>query len=227
MPTQIEDIGASVFDAYGTLFDTSSAAAVMQDEIGEGWQELAATLRDKQLTYTWLRSLMGAYDTFWQLTQDALDYALARHGIDDPGLRQRLLDAYFKLGAYPEAAGVLRTLKASGMRTAILSNGSPDMLNAAVENAGIGGDLDAVLSVDELRVFKPHPSVYQLAVDRLGVEAHRICFMSSNSWDAWAASNFGFRVVWVNRFGQPRENLPGNPDFEIEDLSKLPPLLGL
>lgn len=227
MPAQISDTAACVFDAYGTLFDTSAAAAVMQDEIGEGWQDLAATLRDKQLTYTWLRSLMGEYDTFWQLTQDALDYALARHRIDDAGLRQRLLDAYFELGAYPEVAGVLSTLKAGGMRTAVLSNGSPDMLNAAVANAGIAGDLDAVLSVDELRVFKPHPSVYQLAVDRLGVEAQRVCFMSSNSWDAWAASNFGFRVVWVNRFGQPRENLPGNPDHEIEDLSNLPPLLGL
>lgn len=226
MTATIDDVGACVFDAYGTLFDVASAAAACKAELGDKWEPLSATLRDKQLQYTWLRSLMGAYDSFWQLTQDALDYALEKHDVHVDGLRGRLLDAYFKLGAYAEVPDVLGRLKAAGVRTAILSNGSPDMLGAAVDNAGIADKLDAVLSVDELRVFKPDPKVYQLAVDRLGVEAGRICFMSSNGWDAWGAAHFGFRVVWVNRFDQPQEKLPGGPEAVIGNLSELPPLLG-
>ncbi len=221
----ITDIGACVFDAYGTLFDVSSAAAACKDDLGEDWTALSNVWRDKQLQYTWLRSLMGDYVPFWQITQDALDFAMGVIGRDDAALRQRLLDVYFELHAYPEVPGVLDALKAAGIRTATLSNGSPDMLDAAVSSAGLA--LDAVISVDSLKIFKPDFRVYQLGVDTLDVAKERICFMSSNAWDAWGAANFGFQVVWVNRFGQPPENLPGAPRAVVSDLSALPGLLGL
>ncbi len=224
---RLQDIGACVFDAYGTLFDVAAAAAHCKDDLGENMQPLAVLWRDKQLSYTWLRSLMDEYVEFWQVTQDALDYSLVVLGLDgDAALRQKLLDLYFELDAYPEVKAMLTGLKAAGLKTAILSNGSPDMLQAAVSNAGLGDLLDEVLSVSDLSIFKPHSSVYQMAVDRLSVPAGRICFMSSNAWDASGAANFGFNVVWVNRFNQPPERLPGDIVTQISDLSTLPGLLG-
>jgi len=221
----IDNIDACVFDAYGTLFDVAAAASHCQKELGDKWAPLAQTWRDKQLQYTWLRSLMHDYVPFWQITQDSLDYALAMYGIDDADLRQKLLDIYFELDAYPEVPGVMATLKAGGKKVATLSNGSPDMLNAAVNNAKL--DLDAVSSVDRIGIYKPDPRIYQMSCDDLDVPKERICFMSSNAWDAWAAANFGFQVVWVNRFGQPPERLPGEIREMISDLNGLPPLLGL
>jgi len=225
MPTR-DDIDACVFDAYGTLFDVTAAAQHCQDALGEKWGTLAQIWRDKQLQYTWLRSLMDEYIPFWQVTSDALDYALATLDIDDADLRKRLLDIYYELDAYPEVRDMLEALKGAGLKTAILSNGSEDMLAAAVGNAGIAALLDGVLSVEKTKIYKPHPSVYQMAVDDLDVAKERICFMSSNAWDACAAANFGFRVVWVNRFGQAQERIPGRQEAEIQDLSQLPPLLG-
>lgn len=224
---RLENIDACVFDAYGTLFDVNAAAAQCGAELGEKWQPLADIWRTKQLQYTWLRSLMDRYVDFWQVTGDALDFALDSLGLDDADLRGRLMDLYLKLDAYEEVAGVLRTLKAGGMKTAILSNGSPKMLQAAAENAGIAELLDAIVSVDDLGIFKPHPSVYQLAVDKLGIAAERISFQSSNAWDAAAAATFGFKVVWVNRFGQARERLPDAPDVEIAALHDLPSIVGI
>ncbi len=222
----IDDIGACVFDAYGTLFDVSSAAAHCQTDLGDDWMSLSQIWRDKQLQYTWLRSLTQDYVPFWQITQDALDYALGALGRDgDDALRQKLLDVYFKLDAYPEVPGLLTTLRAAGIRTATLSNGSPDMLKAATTSAGL--DLDEVISVDPLRIFKPDFRVYQLGCDVLDLPKERICFMSSNAWDAWGAANFGFQVVWINRFNQPPENLPGQPKATLPDLTALPGLLGL
>jgi 2-haloacid dehalogenase len=227
MAAKIEDIGACVFDAYGTLFDVNAAAAQCRDALGDKADELSALWRTRQLEYTWLRSLMQEYVEFWQVTGDGLDYALAVLGIEDDALRQRLMDIYMRLDAYPEVKDVLTTLKAGGLKTAILSNGSPKMLAAAVENAGINEALDDTFSVDSIGIYKPHPSVYQMAVDGLDVSPERICFMSSNAWDAAAAANFGFRVVWVNRFGQPQERIPGDPEQVIKTLEALPPLLGL
>lgn len=221
----IDNIDACVFDAYGTLFDVAAAASHCQKELGDKWAPLAQTWRDKQLQYTWLRSLMHEYVPFWQITQDSLDYALAMYGVDDADLRQKLLDIYFELDAYPEVPGVMATLKAGGKKVATLSNGSPDMLNAAVNNAKL--DLDAVSSVERIGIYKPDPRIYQMSCDDLDVPKERICFMSSNAWDAWAAANFGFQVVWVNRFGQPPERLPGEIREMISDLNGLPPLLGL
>jgi 2-haloacid dehalogenase len=223
----LENIDACVFDAYGTLFDVVAAAEHCKDDLGDNWGPLAQIWRDKQLQYTWLRSLMDEYVPFWQVTQDGLDYALATLGINDDGLRTRLLEIYLQLDAYPEVKDMLTTLKAGGLKTAILSNGSREMLASAVDNAEISGVLDGVLSVEALGIYKPHPSVYQMAVDDLGVAKERICFMSSNAWDACAAANFGFRVVWVNRFGQAEERIPGRQEQEIKNLSQLPPLLGL
>ncbi len=227
MAGKIEGIDACVFDAYGTLFDVAAAAEHCQQEIGDKWAEFAKVWREKQLQYTWLRSLMDRYVPFWQVTQDGLDYAMSVFGLSDAGLRQRLLDIYMKLDAYPEVPAMLEKLKAAGLKTATLSNGSPEMLKAAVDNAGINGTLDGILSVDALKIYKPHGSVYQLACDDLGVAKERICFMSSNAWDAWAAAEFGYQVVWVNRLGQPPERLPSGPKAVIKNLAELPPLLGL
>jgi 2-haloacid dehalogenase len=219
-------IRACVFDAYGTLFDYASAAAQCRDALGDRIVPLTALWREKQLQYTWLRALQGAHVDFWQVTGDALDFALETLGIGDAELRERLMNLYLTLAAFPEVPEVLKRLQAAGIKTAILSNGSPRMLRAAAEGAQIDRLLDAVLSVEEVGVYKPHPKVYQLAVDRLGVSAGEIAFQSSNAWDAFAASAFGMRVVWCNRYGQRAERLPGRPDCEVRTLAELPPIVG-
>ncbi len=220
-------IGACVFDAYGTLFDVHSAVARLRADVGPKADQLSQIWRTKQLEYTWLRSLMGEYRDFWQLTGDALDYALAQTGVGPAAIRDRLMDAYLGLDAYPEVPAMLGRLKAAGLKTAILSNGEPNMLEAAVKAAGLANLLDHVLSVDGLRIYKPHPTVYQLAVDRLGVRPDAIAFQSSNAWDVHGASVFGFRPVWINRFGAPAERLPGKAEHEMTDLTGLPGLLGV
>src|SRR5262249_2320406 len=189
--------------------------------------KLTVLWRDKQLQYTWLRSLAGHYADFWQVTGDALDFALETLGIDRPGLRDRLMTLYLTLEAFPEVPDVLRRLKQGGLRTAILSNGSPKMLDAIVKGNNLEALVDAVLSVDEVGVYKTHPKVYQLTLDRIGVSAAQISFQSSNAWDAYAASAFGMRVVWCNRYGQRRERLPGTPDHEVLSLAELPALVGI
>lgn len=221
----LRDIDACVFDAYGTLFDFNTAAAAARDELGPEWQKLSDLWRQKQLQYTWLRGLAGHHADFWQVTADALDYALEQLRIERPGLSERLMELYLQLGAYPEVAPMLQALKRRGKKLAILSNGSPSMLAAVVRNAGFEDCFDAVLSVEEVGVFKPHPSVYRLAAQRLALAPERICFLSSNGWDAFSAKAFGFRVLWCNRFGQPPERIPAPPDAEIPDLSVLPALL--
>jgi len=223
----LHGIRACVFDAYGTLFDVAAAARTCSAELGGKSSALSSLWREKQLQYTWLRALQGRHADFWQVTGEALDFALETLRISGSGLRDRLLNLYLTLGAFPEVRDTLVRLKQAGMRTAILSNGSPRMLKAAVEGAGIAHLLDAVLSVEEVGIYKPHPRVYQLAVERLGLEAGAIAFQSSNAWDAWAASAFGMRVVWCNRYDQRPEKLPGGPDREIRSLAELPALLGL
>jgi 2-haloacid dehalogenase len=219
-------VKACLFDAYGTLFDFAAAARGCSDVLGADVDKLTALWRDKQLQYTWLRSLAGRYADFWEVTGNALDFALDTLAIDKPGLRERLMTLYLTLEAFPEVPDTLRRLRQAGLRTAILSNGSPKMLDAAVKGNKLEHLLDAVLSVDAVGVFKTHPKVYQLAVDRLGVPASAISFQSSNAWDAYAASAFGMQVVWCNRYGQRRERLPGNPDREIRSLAELPALVG-
>ena len=224
---RLSGIRACVFDAYGTLFDFAAAAKGCRDVLGDDIDKLTAIWRDKQLQYTWLRALQGRHADFWQVTGNALDFALETLNIEKPGLRDRLMTLYLTLETFPEVAATLQRLKRAGLQTAILSNGSPKMLDAAVNGNGLQDLLDRVLSVEAVGVYKPHPKVYQLAVDRLGVPASAISFQSSNAWDAYAAAAFGMRVVWCNRYGQRRERLPGNPDREIRMLSELPELLGV
>jgi len=220
-------IKACVFDAYGTLFDFASAASRCPDVPADKMGALTALWRDKQLQYTWLRSLQKRHADFWQVTGDALDFALETLKLDQPGLRDTLMQLYLTLDAFPEVPSVLERLKRAGMRTAILSNGSPRMLEAAVKNAGLAELLDAVLSVEEVGTFKTSPEVYQLALDRLGLKGTEISFQSSNAWDAHAASAFGMRVVWCNRYGQRPERLPGKPDAEVTTLAELPDLVAV
>jgi 2-haloacid dehalogenase len=219
-------VKACVFDAYGTLFDFASAARSCRDLLGDRIDTLTALWRDKQLQYTWLRALQAQHADFWQVTGDALDFALETLAIDKPGLRDRLMKLYLTLDAFPEVPDVLTRLKQAGLRTAILSNGSPKMLDAAVRAAGLKPLLDAVLSVEAVGVYKPHPKVYQLAVDRLDVPAAAIAFQSSNAWDAYAASAFGMQVVWCNRYEQRPERLPSRPDRTVKSLAELPALVG-
>jgi 2-haloacid dehalogenase len=197
-----------------------------RDLLGDDDPDKLTTLwRDKQLQYTWLRAIQERHTDFWQVTEDALDFALDTLKLDQRGLRDRLMELYLTLDAFPEVPDVLRRLKAGGIRTAILSNGTPIMLASAVKHARPGDLLDCVLSVEEVGVYKPNPRVYQLAVDRLGIQASQISFQSSNAWDAYAASSFGMNVVWCNRYRQRKERLPGQPDCEIETLAELPAIV--
>ena len=223
---RIEGIEACVFDAYGTLFDVHSAVGRHTDRLGDKASAVSETWRTKQLQYTWLRSLMGRHADFWQVTGQALDYAFEMHGVEDDGLKKDLMAAYLSLDCYPEVPQVLTDLKAMGFTCAILSNGTPDMLEAAVKSAGIEAHMDRLLSVEAVGIYKPDPRVYGMGPESLGISADRIVFMSSNAWDASGAAAFGFHVAWVNRFGQAPERLPGDIDAKINTLSDLPALLG-
>ena len=225
-PQPLEGIKACVFDAYGTLFDYASAAAQCRGELGDKLDAINALWREKQLQYSWLRTLEGKYADFWTVTGDALDFTLDAMGVASPALRERLMQLYLTLNPFPEVPAMLRRLKQAGLKTAILSNGTPTMLQRAVKNATLGPLLDAVLSVEEVGVYKPHPQVYQLAVDRLGFPRAAIAFQSANAWDAYAASSFGMRVVWCNRYGHKPERLPGRPDRVVQSLAELPALVG-
>ena len=221
----IEGIKACVFDAYGTLFDVHSAVGKHRHRLGDLADRVSMLWRTKQLEYTWLRSLMRHHADFWQVTRDALDFAFDMHGINDSDLHRDLMEAYLKLDCYPEVPESLSTLKSRGFKLAILSNGTPVMLDAAVRNSGIENLIEKNFSVEEVGIFKPDPRVYQIAVDGLGVNPDEIVFQSSNAWDASGASSFGFKVAWVNRFGQSKERLPGQPDIEIRNLMELPKFL--
>ena len=200
-------VQAAVFDAYGTLLDVHGAMQLHADQLPPDWERISSDWRNKQLEYTWIRTLTGPghHRDFWQLTQDALEFVAARHRITDPEVKARLLAAYRELPAYPDAQPVLATLQRLGVRNAILSNGEPDMLADAVGAAGLAPLLEAVISVEEAGAFKPDPRVYALAEQRLGLPLSRMAFISSNAWDAQAAAHAGFQVFWCNRSGQPPE----------------------
>ncbi|MFY2822765.1 haloacid dehalogenase type II [Ruegeria sp. MALMAid1280] len=225
-------ITTCVFDAYGTLFDVAAAARQAAaepgfEELQQKWPELANHWRLKQLQYTWLRAITDAHADFWDVTQDGLDWALEATGLNgDPALRQRLLDLYWELQAYPEVPKMLADLKARGLNTAILSNGSLPMLDGAVKSAGIGNVLDDVLSVESVGVFKPHSSVYDLVQNRFGGTRDEVLFVSSNGWDAAGASGYGFVTAWVNRANEPMDRLPWTPAHVLSDLTTIPQLTG-
>jgi 2-haloacid dehalogenase len=214
-----------VFDAYGTVFDLTAIAGGARDALGDDTEAFALLWRRKQLEYTWLRALMGDYADFWQVTGESLDYALAATGRKDAALRARLMQRHMNVPAYPDSVPTLTALKARGLKTAILSNGSPTMLTAAVNAAELRKLLDHILSVDAVRSFKPHPTVYALAPAALQCEPLDIAFVSANAWDVAGAAHFGFRAVWLNRGGAPAERLPGRPVLEIGSLAELAPAL--
>ncbi len=222
-----------IFDAYGTLFDVAAAARQVAREpdfpaFRDRWGDVASQWRLKQLQYTWLRALTDAHTDFWEVTRNGLDWALESTGLDgDAALRKRLLDLYWELQAYPEVAPMLAALKAGGLQTAILSNGSPDMLAGAVQSAGIGEVLDDVLSVQSVGVFKPHHKVYDLVGARFGCTPDEVLFVSSNGWDAAAATGYGFEAVWANRAGEPVDRLPWKAAHVLSDLTPVPQLAGV
>ncbi len=226
-------ITTCVFDAYGTLFDVGAAARQAASEpdfetIKDDWAVLADHWRSKQLSYSWLRAVTGAHTDFWEVTQNGLDWALDKTGhAGDPPLRERLLALYWELQAYPEVPAMLATLKDAGMHTAILSNGSPDMLKAAITSAGIGDVLDVALSVEQVGIFKPDARVYDMVGAHFACASDEVLFVSSNGWDAAAATGYGFATAWVNRSGEPLDRLPWTPAHVLPDLKGIPALAGV
>ena len=226
-------ITTCIFDAYGTLFDVAAAARQAASEpsfapLAQDWPVLAEQWRLKQLQYTWLRAITGAHTDFWEVTQDGLDWALEKTGhAGDAALRARLLALYWELEAYPEVPAMLAALKAAGLNTAILSNGSPDMLDGAVQSAQIGELLDDCLSVQSVGIFKPDARVYDLVGERFDVARDEVLFVSSNGWDAAGAAGYGFVTAWVNRAGEPVDRLPWTPQHVQTDLTGIPALAGL
>ena len=209
-----------VFDAYGTLFDVHSIGEAGR-EITSDPAALSATWRQKQLEYTWLRALMGRYEDFWAVTEAALRHAIRRLGLTASEAQvRRLMDAYLSLACFPEVRGALERLE--GRPRAILSNGSPRMLEAAVRSSGLGRYLQQVISVDAVRTYKPAPAVYALGPKQLGIPASELLFVSSNAWDVAGATAFGYRVAWCNRGNAPPEELGVSPDVVVSDLSQLP-----
>lgn len=214
-------ISTFVFDAYGTLFDVHAAVRRHAGDLGPEAQRLSAIWREKQLEYSWTRSLMGRYLDFWVLTEQALDTAMAIVGVSDPALRGRLLEAYWKLDCYQEVPSVLKALKDGGHRLAILSNGSPAMLEAAVSAAGIGDLLDEVFSVDMLKTYKTSQDVYEIVTNHFRIYPEAVSFQSSNRWDIAGATAFGFRSVWINRTGAADEYSDLPPVAVLNDLQGL------
>ena len=214
-------ITTCVFDAYGTLFDVNAACRELSKEVGDKWNELSSLWRLRQVEYTWLRNSMKEYIDFWKITSDALDYAMETLNINNIKLRDDLLSLYLELEAYPEVKSILEDIKKRGMKTAILSNGNKKMLESAVNNAKIQHLLDKVLSVDDCKVYKPATEVYDLVDKKMGVKKENVLFFSSNAWDMHAASNYGFKTIWVNRFDSTLEKLPGKPDQIINSLEQI------
>ena len=221
----MEGIDALAFDLYGTLLEVASVGRAAAELTAQS-AELVELWRQKQLEYSWLRSLMGRYQDFWATTADALDYALDRFGlVVEDEARARLLGAWLDVRPYPEVPEALDRLRA-GHRLAVLSNGNPDMLEAGLAAAGLRDRFEHVLSVDEIGVFKPHPSVYELATKAFGLSAERILFVSSNGWDAFGARAFGLPVAWINRGGAPLERLGTPPNLIVPELRALAEAVG-
>lgn len=221
-------ITTCIFDAYGTLFDVASAARAIgqtRTDFAPHWQRVATTWRLKQLQYTWLRRITDQHKDFWSVTQDGLDFALEESGLDDPELREALLALYWELAPFAEVPLMLTTLKDAGYNTGILSNGSPDMLDGAVSSAGLGGLLDAVISVEDIKIYKPDMAVYQMVLDRFNCKADQVLFVSSNGWDVAGSAAFGFQTLWVNRASEPQDRLDHGPRWIAPDLKGIPALL--
>ena len=223
-------VNICIFDAYGTLFDVTSATRIVANEaefssFPNHSVKVSNSWRIKQLEYSWLRNIMHEYIDFWQITKDALDFALEENQIKNEKLRQRLLDVYWNLSAYPEAHDVLTTLKANNIQTGILSNGSNQMLNSAVVSANLENYLDKIISIDGIEIYKPDPKVYQMVIDQFNCKIEEVLFISSNGWDIAGASKFGFTTLWVNRNLIPKDRLTFMPNKITNNLSTIPNIL--
>ena len=216
---------ACIFDAYGTLFDVNAACRELSQDVGDKWQDLANLWRLRQVEYTWLRNSMNEYVDFWEITSNALDYAMEVLNIKNIKLRDQLLELYLKLEAYPEVKKVLGKLKDKKFRTGILSNGSRKMLDSAVKNAKIENLLDVVISVEECKIYKPSSKVYDLVEIKTDIHKDKVIFFSSNAWDMHAAANYGFKTIWVNRFQGKLERLPGKPNAIVKSLDNIDQLI--
>ena len=209
-----------VFDAYGTLFDVDHACKEMAIQLGDNWEKLSSIWRQKQLEYSWLHNSMNEYDSFWKITKDSLEYAMNSLSMNSVKIKNELLDLYFKISAFEEVEEVLKKIKKNKIKTAILSNGSYDMLNSAVKNSKFDELISEVISVDECKKFKPHRDVYNLVIDKFNINKKNCIFFSSNCWDIHGASNFGFQTVWVNRKKNIDELLPGKVDDQVQSLKE-------
>lgn len=216
---------ACIFDAYGTLFDVNAACRELSLDVGDKWKDLANLWRLRQVEYTWLRNSMNEYIDFWEITSNALDYAMEVLEIHDKKLREQLLELYLKLEAYPEVKEILQKLKDKNFRTGILSNGSTQMLDSAVKNANIEDLLDVVISVEECKIYKPSSEVYDLVEKKTDIKKDNVTFFSSNAWDMHAAANYGFKTIWVNRFDGVLERLPGKPSAIVKTLNNIDELI--
>lgn len=217
---KIENIKVCAFDAYGTCFDINSAAMGLANKIGKDWLAFSSTWRTVQLEYTWLRSLMKRYVDFWKVTEDLLEYAMESHGIDK-NFKNELLNLYKKLNPYPELKDCLKSLKSKKLKICILSNGSPDLLKQLISNAGVQELFDDLISVEDVKIFKPDPQVYELVTKKYKCKPEEVCFMSSNTWDIVGGGLFGYQTVWVDRFNKKFDKLDYKPNMQIKNLSEL------
>ena len=220
----MKNIKAIIFDAYGTLFDVNSAAEKCKNKIGEKWEPFANYWRTTQLEYTWLRSLMGRHQDFWKVTEQSLDKSMKIFQIDT-SMRDELLDLYKVLSTFPEVKETLKKLKEKNYKLAILSNGTPALLRKLVSSNNLESIFDDVLSIEEVKIYKPHPNVYNIPIKKYQIEKNQFAYLSSNTWDVSAAGNFGFNAVWVNRNKNIFDNLDYKPITEINNLSDLNNLL--
>ena len=216
----MKNIKAIIFDAYGTLFDVNSAAEKCKDKIGDKWEPFANFWRNTQLEYTWLRSLMKRHKNFWQITEDSLDKSIKAFNID-PNMKDELLNLYKVLSPYKEVPKTLKTLKEKNLKLAILSNGTPPLLNELVKSNKLDNLFDDLFSIEEVRVYKPDSKVYDLPIKKYKIEKNEVAFLSANTWDVSGGGNYGYQSIWVNRNNNIFDNLDYKPDFVIKDLSGL------
>ncbi len=216
----MRNVTACVFDAYGTLFDVNSAAAKCKEKLGDKWENFANAWRTTQLEYTWLRSLMKKHKNFWQITEDSLDHAIETFNINK-NMRKELLNLYKELSPYPEVKECLDALKSKKIKKAILSNGTPDLLKGLVENNNIQSYFDNIISVEDVKIYKPDPRVYEMPIKKYNCKPQNICFLSSKTWDVSGGGVFGYNAVWVNRFNKIFDKLGYNPQYIINNLNQL------
>ena len=211
---------AIVFDAYGTLFDVNSAAEKCKDKIGDQWETFANYWRTTQLEYTWLRSLMKKHKDFWQITEDSLDKSMLTFKIDK-SMRNELLNLYKELSTFPEVKSVLEELKKKSIKLAILSNGTPSLLSNLVKNSNLENLFDDVFSIEEVKIYKPDPKVYDIPINKYKVKKEEITFLSANTWDVSGGGNYGYNAIWVNRTNNVFDKLDYKPKYEVKNLKEL------